>query len=410
MKRFAISTIFAAVAFSAWALPLIENVRIAVSPGGKRIGVTYDLKGSPAVVTLEFLTNGVSIGAAKSAVATGDVFRRVSVGDGHAIMWKPGTAWPGIDRLPLPGLQAELMAWSLDNPPDYMVANLSDGATSDDVRWYASENAIPGGLTENSDYWTDKIVFRRIHAAERPFVKGSAINSLVSPVFPTNDFYMAVFETTVGQWKAITGSISGLAFNGGEQALRRPACGVSYNGLRGEGVSPSSEPASGSFINTVRGRTGLALDLPMENDWEFACNAYCPNGFWGDGSRVEGNYVNNSATIPGRNRYNGGWEIIDNGDGSVTTNSSPSASSSAGTAPAATYSPNLFGLYDMHGNVAEWCRDAYDGSKMIVKGGSWNDVSYICQSYQCSGVTPGSSNYYYGFRLWAPIPASIADR
>lgn len=410
MKLFLISASFAAAAFSALAMPSIENVSIDVSPGAKRIDVTYDLKGSSAIVTLEFLTNGVPVSADKSAVATGDVFRRVSVGDGHAILWKPGVAWPNVDRLSLPGLQAELTAWSPDNPPDYMVADLSDGATSDDVRWYASEDAIPGGLTENSTNWTDKIVFRRIHASERPFVKGSALTSLVSPVFPTNDFYMAVFETTVGQWKAITGSISGLAFNGGDQALRRPACGVSYNAVRGDGVSPSSEPAAGSFIDTVRGRTGLAIDLPRENDWEFACNAYCPNGFWGDGSRVEGNYVANSSTIPGRNRYNGGWEMIDNGDGSVSTNSSPSASSSAGTAPAATYSPNLFGLYDMHGNVAEWCREAYDGSKMVVKGGSWNDTSYICQSYQRSGVTPGSANYYYGFRLWVPIPASIADR
>ena len=411
MKRFAISTIFAAVAFSALALPSIENVRIAVSPGAKRIGVTYDLKGSPAIVTLKFLTNGVPVDAARSAVATGDVFRRVPVGDGHVILWKPRAAWPDVDRIPLPGLQAELTAWAPDNPPDYMVADLSDGATSNDVRWYASEDAIPGGLTENSAYWTNNIVFRRIHAAERPFVKGSAINLLVSPVFPTNDFYMAVFETTWGQWKAITGrSISGLSFSGGDQALRRPACGVSYNALRGEGVSPTSEPALGSFIDTVRGRTGLAIDLPGENDWEFACNAYCPNGFWGDGSRVEDNYVTDSATIPGRSRYNGGWEMIDNGDGSVTTNSSPNASSSAGTAPAATYSPNLFGLYDMHGNVAEWCREAYDGSTMVVKGGNWNTYSYSCQSYQRSGVVPGSTSYYYGFRLWAPIPASITDR
>ena len=410
MKHLLISASLVAAAFSALAIPSIENVSVAVSLGAKRIDVTYDLKGSPAIVTLDILTNGVSVGAAKSSVATGDVFRRMAVGDGHAILLKPKDAWPDVDRLPLPGLQVELTAWALDNPPDYMVADLSDGATSDDVRWYASEDAIPGGLTGNSTNWTDKIVFRRIHATECPFVKGSALNSNVSPVFPTNDFYMAVFETTAGQWKAITGSISGLSFNGGDEPLRRPACGVSYNALRGTGVSPSSDPASGSFIYTMRDRTGLALDLPEEKDWEFACNAYCPNGFWGDGSRVEGNYVANSATIPGRNRYNGGWEMIDNGDGSVTTNSSPSASSSAGTAPVATFSPNLFGLYDMHGNVAEWCRDAYDGSTMVVKGGSWNDPSYNCQSYQRSGFAPSTAGYYYGFRLWAPIPATSADR
>ena len=236
MKHFLISASFAAAVVSALALPSIENVSIDVSPGAKRINVTYDLKGSPAIVTLEFLTNGVPVGAAKSSVATGDVFRRVSVGDGHTILWMPGAAWPDVNKLLLPSLQAELTAWAPDNPPDYMVADLSDNATSDDVRWYASEDAIPGGLTENPAYWTNNIVFRRIHATERPFVKGSALNSLVSPVFPTNDFYMAVFETTIGQWEAVTDSTSGLFFNGGDQALRRPACGVSYNAVRGEGA------------------------------------------------------------------------------------------------------------------------------------------------------------------------------
>ena len=133
----------------------------------------------------------------------------------------------------------------------------------------------------------------------------------------------------------------------------------------------------------------MALRLPSEAEWEYSCRASTQTRFyWGDdpGYTQIGAYA---------------WY------------------STSATNPVGGKTANTFGLYDMSGNVFEWCEDDYhdgytgapaDGSAWmdtpraairIVRGGSWGSDASYCRSAFRSGYTAGGRGTNYGFRLVA---------
>ena len=260
----------------------------------------------------------------------------------------------------------------------YLVIDLSGGANA--VRYPVAYLAAPppGGFNTD-EYKTTKLVLRRIEAGS--FKMGE--NQDVS-VTLTKPFFIGLFEVTQKQYQFVTGS-NPSNFSGD----KRPVDNVTYNAIRGSSNGaqwPSSNAVdSHSFLDKLRARTSVDFDLPTEAQWEYACRAgttttYC----YGDSAN--GNFM---------------WYL---------------SNSSSQTHDVGTKKPNPRGLYDMHGNVWEWCLDwsgtlssgidpkgSSAGARRAMRGGCWRSNASWCTSFHRGSSPSSSENNGYGFRLAAPV-------
>jgi formylglycine-generating enzyme required for sulfatase activity len=144
-------------------------------------------------------------------------------------------------------------------------------------------------------------------------------------------------------------------------------------------------------------QTGRTYRLPSEAEWEYACRAGTDTPFH-FGARI---------TTDQANFNNYPYDV--------------SAMGQNQTVPVGTFPPNAFGLYDMHGNVWEWCQDAWhdnyngaptDGSAWEAggyvargaRGGSWFHFSASARSAARAVFVPVNSGTSLGFRVWCSSP------
>ncbi len=260
-------------------------------------------------------------------------------------------------------------------PAMYCVVDLSAGAnaTSYPVTYLA---APPSGGFNVDAYKTTKLVLKRIEAGTFK-MQGSNNVTLTKP------FFCGLFEMTQRQYELVTGS-NPSSSTSHSKGNTYPVHYVSYSMIRGSydaGWPSSSYVGSFSFVGKLRSRTGLDFDLPTEAQWEYACRAGTTTTY-SYGNSANGNYM---------------WYH---------------SNSCAQAHPVGSKSANPWGLYDMHGNVGEWCLDWYgtlaygtdpksssSGSYRVIRGGSWGDSEGGCTSSYRSYKTPSDGYYYYGFRI-----------
>ena len=184
-------------------------------------------------------------------------------------------------------------------------------------------------------------------------------------------FYMGETEVTQALWQAVMGSNPSY-FSG----TNKPVEQVSWNMIVNE------------FIPALNALTGRNFRLPTEAEWEYAARG----GNQGHGYKYAGsNTIGNVA-----------WY---------------SENSNNQTHPVATKSPNELGLYDMSGNVYEWCSDWYgnyssgsqtnppgpsSGSHRVLRGGGWNSSAGNCRVSNRYNSIPNFTYYFSGFRLCLP--------
>lgn len=181
-------------------------------------------------------------------------------------------------------------------------------------------------------------------------------------------FYMGVYEVTQAQYQAVTGG-NPSSFSG----RNNPVETVSWNDAT-------------NFCKALSRKTGKTFRLPTEAEWEYACRAGTSTRFcFGDSDSDLGRYA---------------W---------YGSNSGSKAH------PVGQKKANAFGLYDMHGNVWEWCSDWYadsyanaktddpqgpaSGTARVMRGGPWYTVPQRCRSATRSRVAPDYRFFSFGFRV-----------
>ena len=301
MKTLFVASAVALLAVPLFALPRAENV--SFSQSGPTVTIEYTLSEPQAIVTVDIQTNvtgdaWASIGGANvvDGISAGsDAFKKVSGKDTYTITWTPNRAWADHNQA-ANKTRVVVKAWSLANPPDYMAVDITEYAQPNTQRYYPSVDFVPGGVTNVPTYRTSMLLMRRIHARNRTFTMGSfsesGRDSAREPSHTatlTNDFYIAVFETTQSQWRQLKGNLPSFFKHEGYRVMR-PVEQVSYNDVR---ISTDNEyykvndfpnaPYADSFLGKLRTRTGIDFDLPGEAQWEYACRAGHGEGEWGNG-------------------------------------------------------------------------------------------------------------------------------
>jgi len=295
---------------------------------------------------------------------------------------------------------------------DYLVVDLAAGPSA--ANYPVSYLESPPAEGWSDDYKTTKLVMRRIKPGT--FVMGSPVGELCRydseiqhPVTVTHAYYIGVFEVTQKQWELVMGGWPSFFRNVDCRAMR-PVERVCYNAIRGFGLGTGWPTNSAvdveSFMGRLRARTGRAFDLPTESQWEYACRAGTGTAL-NSGKDLVQIYQDDNMDEVGRYQYNGG-------SGSIFR---PDVDTAGGTANVGSYLSNAWGLFDMHGNVAEWCLDwigaypdtavdpkgAASSSDRVVRGGNWGSVAGLCRSAVRGSGMPDSGYEAIGFRLALPV-------
>ena len=196
----------------------------------------------------------------------------------------------------------------------------------------------------------------------------------------TQGFWMGVYEVTQAQYEQVMGK-NPSEFKG----ATLPVETVCYKDALAFCKKLSDLPAEKA--------AGRKYRLPTEAEWEYCCRAGTSTPFH-FGNELNGTQAN----CDGNNPYG-------------TTKKGPYLEK---TSPVGSYPANAWGLYDMHGNVWEWCQDWYGdypkqsvtdprgpevGSICVLRGGGWSFVAAFCRSARRSGFVPSDRISWRGFRL-----------
>lgn len=415
------SVVFSACAFASaaiWAgavLPTVSNVKIG-QYGTSGVKVTYNLSGANGIVTVDFLTNGVSVGRRNISALKGDVGKLVQTGEGKSIQWKPSQSWPESQKVGSAVLTVEIKARAVNTPPDYLVVDLENPK---EHRYYETSEEVPGGVTDRR-YKTSQIVFRRIHAANVTYPMGSPASEVgrmdkawqddsaffigkenIHMVSLTNDFYLGIYEVTQEQYRRIMDkeTASG-SFTEGDDAKERPQTSISRSIVHGQFQNPVTHAnrwnvAATSLIGKFRDKTGFTkCILPTEAEWEFACRAREYSPFYWGGRLVKSDVgAYSSSDIDDYAWYEG--------------------NSGETTHPVGLKKPNAWGLYDMLGNAAELTLDLTRSWRYnkepyyaIASADNFDVLQEIdpLMHYGVSGVTDwNESSVIRGGSYWEPV-------
>jgi formylglycine-generating enzyme required for sulfatase activity len=202
-------------------------------------------------------------------------------------------------------------------------------------------------------------------------------------------FWMGKYLVTQGEYQSLTGNNPSFFITGSSDSdLRRPVDSPSwFDATAYCSQLTQREQATGRIPSNSIYR------LPTEAEWEYACRALTSTRFSYGDDPLYTNLVNYA------------WYFKNSGEM---------------TQPVGQKLPNPWGLYDMQGNLEEWCQDwfgAYPGGRLldpqgpetgslrVLRGGYWDDTASYCRSAFRNEHDPQAKHFHIGFRLvLAPVP------
>jgi formylglycine-generating enzyme required for sulfatase activity len=246
-----------------------------------------------------------------------------------------------------------------------------------------SEDKIKGVTSEKKSL-TNSFGMKFIYIPSGTYMMGSPLTEFgrdndekQHTVTLTEGFYIQTTEVTQGQWKAVMRNNPTFFKNCGDNC---PVEQVSWNDAH-ELISK---------LNQMEG--SVIYRLPTEAEWEYACRAGSKTAIAnGELSELECDHDSNLEAM--------GWYC---------------GNARKKTHPVAQKNSNDWGLYDMHGNVFEWCQDRYGdyystsitdptgpmgGLYRVYRGGGWNFGAKLCRSAERLKFTPDYKSRALGFRL-----------
>jgi formylglycine-generating enzyme required for sulfatase activity len=289
--------------------------------------------------------------------------------------------------------------------------------------------AVPEGLTIR----TNSIGMRLVTLPAGQFMMGSPSSDTEARpdevpqinVTIAEPFAIGQTEVTRGQFRQFVTdkgyrtvaeqSGGGFAYNAKTQRLEpNPQGSWQYTGFDQTDEHPVinvSTIDAEAFCQWLSEKEGVPYRLPSEEEWEYACRAGTTSK-WNTGDDIDSLKQSSNLCDASLERvYPFATWCVDWNDGS------------AFTTPVASYRPNAFGLFDMHGNVFEWCTSewptrGYDGRPLsdpdeevtpgsrIVRGGSFLSLTMFTRSADRVGLAPDLRNCIVGFRVVQPKPAT----
>ena len=201
----------------------------------------------------------------------------------------------------------------------------------------------------------------------------------------TKPFHLGVHEVTRGEWEDVMGTTPWKNWVTAKEGDRYPAIHVCW-----DDATEFCRTLTEKERRAGRLKPGESYRLPTEAEWEYACRAGSRTvyhfGIGAGGSLGEYDwYKDNAVYIDEKYAHEVGLKRA-----------------------------NAWGLFDMHGNVSEWCSDWYgkyeesavtdpqgpsEGSSRVYRGGNWNRYASYCQSASRNGLFPSYSSDELGFRV-----------